>query len=102
MEINDLAKILLVISLSFSMVGISIQIMRLLGTANDTVKLSHEIIRNVTRITTKLSDDYLALSDHILTLTQSVSRIGTNVIDPIVGLFGFLDRFGSHSDGEDD
>lgn len=95
MEINDLAKIILVVALSFSVVGISIQIMRLLGTANDTIKLSHETIRNLNRITTKISDDYLALSDHILTLTQSISRIGTNVIDPIVGLFGFLDRFKS-------
>lgn len=95
MEINDLAKIILVVSVSFSVVGISIQIMRLLGTANDTIKLSHEIIRNLTRVTTKISEDYISVSDHILTLTKSVSRVGTNVIDPVVGMFSFLDRFRS-------
>lgn len=84
------------------MVGISVQIMRLLGTANDTIKLSHEIIRNMTRITTKVSEDYLTMSDHILTLTQSLSRIGTHVINPVVGLFSFLDRFrGKNSDDEE-
>lgn len=93
MDINDFVKFLLVVSLSFSMVGISVQIMRLLGTTNDTIKLSHEIIRNMTRITTKVSEDYLTMSDHILTFTQSISRVGTHVINPIVGLFGFLDRF---------
>ncbi len=96
MELNDIAKIILVVSVSFSIVGISIQIMRLLGTANDTIKLSHDIIRNLNRITNKLSDDYISVSDHILTLTKSVSRIGTHVIDPVVGLFGFLDRLKSN------
>lgn len=95
MEINDLVKIILVVSLSFSIVGIAIQIMRLLGTVNETLRLSQDIIRSVNKISSKISDDYSTLSEHLLTLTEAISRIGTDVIVPVVGLFGFLDRFKS-------
>mgnify|MGYP000965611424 FL=1 len=95
MDINDFAKLVLVLSLSFSLVGIAIQIMRLLGTANETLKLSHDVLKNVTKLGEKLTDDYSKFSTHILTLSESVSRIGTDVIVPVIGLFGFLDRFKS-------
>ena len=93
MEFNDLAKIILVVSVSFSLVGISIQIMRLLGTLNETVKLTQEIVKSVNKISAKISEDYLVISDHILSLTGAISKIGTNVIDPLVGLFSFLSKF---------
>lgn len=95
MEINDIAKIILVVSLSFSLVGISIQIMRLMGTFNDSLKDLQEILRSFGKISGKLSEDYDQFSAHILTLTGAISKIGTDVIAPIVGLFSFLDRFNS-------
>jgi len=95
MEINDIAKIILVVSLSFSLVGISIQIMRLMGTFNDSLKDMQEILRSFGKISQKLSEDYDQFSAHLLTLTGAISKIGTDVIAPIVGLFSFLDRFNS-------
>jgi hypothetical protein len=95
MEINDISKIILVVSLSFSLVGISIQIMRLMGTFNDSLKDLQEILRSFGKISQKLSEDYDQISAHILTLTGAISKIGTDVIAPAIGLFGFLDRFKS-------
>lgn len=95
MEINDISKIILVISISFSLVGISIQIMRLMGTFNDSLKDLQEILRSFGKISKKISEDYDQFSAHILTLTGAISRIGTDVIAPMIGLFSFLDRFKS-------
>ncbi|HRN85820.1 MAG TPA: hypothetical protein PKU78_00455 [Candidatus Dojkabacteria bacterium] len=95
MDINDFAKLVLVLSLSFSLVGIAIQIMRLLGTTNETLKLSHDILKSLTKLGEKVTEDYSKFSTHLLTLSESVSRIGTDVIVPVVGLFSFLDRFKS-------
>ena len=58
MDINDFAKLVLVLSLSFSLVGIAVQIMRLLGTTNETLKLSHDILKNMT----KLGEKFTAVS----------------------------------------
>jgi hypothetical protein len=95
MDINDFAKLVLVLSLSFSLVGIAVQIMRLLGTTNETLKLSHDILKNMTKLGEKFTEDYSKFSGHLLTLSESVSRVGTDVIVPVVGLFSFLDRFKS-------
>ena len=76
--------------------------MRLLGTVNDTLRLSQEVIRNFNKITSNITDDYKVLSKHILTLTSSIARVGTDVINPIIGLFGFLDRFRSNTKNEED
>jgi len=98
MEINDLTKLVLIASLSFSIVGISIQIMRLLGSLNETIKMSHEIIRSFGKISSKISEDYETFSKHLLTLSGAISHIGTDVIVPFVGLFSFLDRFRGNKD----
>lgn len=95
MDINDFAKLVLVLSLSFSLVGIAVQIMRLLGTTNETLKLSHDILKNMTKLGEKFTDDYSKFSSNLLTLSESISRIGTDVIVPVVGMFSFLDRFKS-------
>lgn len=95
MDINDFAKLVLVLSLSFSLVGIAVQIMRLLGTTNETLKLSHDILKNMTKLGEKFTEDYSKFSSNLLTLSESISRIGTDVIVPVVGMFSFLDRFKS-------
>lgn len=92
MEINDIAKIILVVSVSFSLVGISIQIMRLMGTFNESLKDLQEILRSFGKISKKISEDYDQFSSHLLTLSSSISKIGTDVITPAVGLFSFLGK----------
>lgn len=101
MEMNELSIFILIIAISFSVVGVSVQIMRILGTSNDAIKLSLESIRNLNRITTKITEDYSKASSNILALTEAISRIGTNIIDPVVGVFGFLNRFKRNNEVDD-
>lgn len=93
MTVNEIAIIILVISVSICIVGISIQLMRLLGTSNDILKKTEPIVDSVAKLTDQVTDDYSVLSRHILTLTESLSTIGSKVVTPLVGLFGFLDKY---------
>lgn len=95
MSTNEIAVLVLVISVSFSIVGISVQLMRLMGTSNDTLKKVEPVVDNFARLSTKMTDDYSELSTHILTLTSSLSLIGSKVIVPLVGVFSFLDKYRS-------
>lgn len=93
MTINELSILILVISVSVSLVGISIQIMRLISTTTDTFKKSQPLVENVVSLSDKITKDYEEVSKHVLTLTSALSRIGTDVIAPIAGIFKFLQKY---------
>ncbi|MCA9383460.1 hypothetical protein KC909_03780 [Candidatus Dojkabacteria bacterium] len=102
MNIDDFVKILLVVSISFSIVGISYQIMRVLGGMADSIKDFRKTIQNTGTITDKVLADYDFVSDQIKGFASSVGRIGSNVIDPVVNLLSFLERFKSPSSDYED
>ena len=93
MTINEFYILILVLSVSVSLVGISIQIMRLISTTTETFKKSQPLVDNFVSLSDKITQDYSELSTHILTLTSSLSKIGTEVIAPIIGIFKFLQKY---------
>lgn len=90
MSIDDLAKLLLAISLSFSIFGISLQIIRLLGTLNEGLRGLEPIIDLVKKLAEKIVEDYTLISNNIVELSSSLKKVSEpiNIITSVVkGIF---------------
>lgn len=93
LTVDDLVKIILVLSVSFSLVGLAIQIMRLLSSLNETVKESNVIISLSSRLLEKVSLDYDYIIEQLKLILESVSGFTRGVFQPLTKLFSFLKKF---------
>ncbi|MEI7579598.1 MAG: hypothetical protein WCJ58_06245 [bacterium] len=93
MNIDDFVKIILAVSLSFAIVGIAFQVMRLISKVTDNMKELSFSIHNLNKFTERFIEDYDHISNNIKSFSTSISSIGKNIIDPLVSLFGFLQKF---------
>ncbi len=93
LNVDDLLKILLVGSISFSIAGISIQIMRLLGTTNSIMQDSRKIITEVNEILKSVKDDYKGIMLRVNGILDMVDDLKTDIIDPLYDLtYSALDK----------
>lgn len=97
MNINDLAKLILFVGLTVSCVGISIQIMRLLGAITDNVKDFRSTVKNIGKLTEGLIENQKLISKGIESFVEvggrvkgMVDLISTKIVKPITLIFGFL------------
>jgi hypothetical protein len=93
MNIDDFVKILLAVSISFAIIGVSYQIMKLIGKLSNNLDEVNHSVGNLNKFSEKLLEDYDFISGEVKALTGAVGNIGRNIIDPIVNLFGFLKQF---------
>jgi hypothetical protein len=93
MTIDEIIKIILAISVSFSIIGISIQIIRLLGTTNDSLKDLRPTIKNFNDLSEKVISDYDIISNAIHSSSKVVGGLYTNIIKPLADLMGLVTKY---------
>jgi len=96
--VDDFVKIVLVLSIAFTLVGITIQIIRMLGGFVETVKLSNSILKNMTVIVEKFTSDYDFLSEKIKFIVETVSKFVSGVLGPITKVASFVGSFTKDKD----
>ena len=88
--IDDLVKLILVLSIAFSLVGLSVQMMRILGGLVDTVKESNFILHLVSEVMEKFTGDYDYIIEQVKSILESVSGFTRGVFVPLTKLMGFV------------
>lgn len=102
MSVDEISKLLIIVALSFSIAGISYQLMRLIGSFADTVRDFRITVQNLGEVSTKLAEDYDFVSEQVKGFAGAVGGVGKNVINPLTNLFGFLKRFKSSDNDIDE
>ena len=97
--VDDFVKVVLVLSICFALVGISVQIIRMMGGFIDTVKLANAIMKNVTTIVDKFTGDYDYISDQVKFIIETVSKFVNGVLGPVTKIFGFMKSFSGRMPG---
>lgn len=93
MTADDFAKLILVVSLAFALVGIAYQIMRLIGSMADNLSDLRKVTQTLGNLTEKFNDDYDFISEQVKNIVRSVSNFAKNVINPLSKGLGFISRF---------
>lgn len=93
LTIDDLIKLLLAFSVAFSLVGISVQSMRILGELVETVRESNFIIRTARELFDKFTGDYDYIIEQVKAILESIRGFTTGVFGPLANMFSFLKTF---------
>jgi len=91
---DDFVKIVLVLAVAFSIIGISIQVIRMLGGFVETVKIANTMMKSASTLVEKFTDDYDYLMDQIKFILNTISKFVNGVLGPIVKFAGFAKSFG--------
>ena len=79
--VDDFVKVVLVLSVAFALVGISIQIIRMMGGFVETVKLANDVMKDVTTIVDKFTGDYDYIAEQVkFTINRNVKLRSANII----------------------
>ncbi len=90
---DDFVKIALTLSICFALVGIAVQIMRMMGSLNETIKESNLIIKLGHDFLEKFSEDYDYLIDQVKNILDAVGGVSESILVPLANIFGFLKKF---------
>lgn len=97
MDINDITKLILVLGVTFSIVGISYQVMRLIAAVTENLKDLRRTVQNIGVITDELIEDQRLIKGGIQSFVnvgkkaeEMVASIQTKVINPLTELFAFV------------
>jgi len=90
LSVDDFVKLLLTFAVCFSIVGISWQIIRMLGNLNETVKESNFIVKDGRSLLEKFVEDYDYYADLLKSILESVNGFTKAVFVPLTNIFGFL------------
>jgi len=93
MNVDDFAKILLVIAVSISLLGISYQTMRLIGSTADSIKDLRKVLQNFGTLSDKFIVDYTYITDKLKNIVDTVGGFATNIVDPLKTIFSFVGKF---------
>jgi hypothetical protein len=83
MSVDDFIKLLLFTVISFSILGISIQFMRILSKLTDMMEDLRTSIKSIGMITEQFTKDYQGISAAINSLSGSIKRINDDIIKPV-------------------
>ena len=89
-SVDDFVKILLAVSVCFSLVGISWQVIKMLTQLTETVKESNLVIRDGRDLLEKFVEDYDYFAGLIKSILESINGFTRGVFVPITNIFGFL------------
>jgi hypothetical protein len=92
MNVDDFAKILIVIAISISLLGISYQTMRLIGSMADSIKDLRKVLQNFGLLSDKFLEDYAYITTKLKDLVDTLSGFATNVVDPLKQIFSFVGK----------
>jgi len=92
-NVDDVVKLILVFSVAFTLVGISVQIIRIMNELIQSAKEGNAILKNVSSIVDKFTDDYDYISDQVKMIIGGASRLTSNVFSPLGSVFSFLKKF---------
>lgn len=95
---DDFVKILLVLAVAFSIVGITIQVIRILGKLVDTVSESNTILALVHDFLERFMEDYDFIIEQVKYILEALSGFSRSVFTPLGKIFGFLRKFEDISD----
>lgn len=76
MEIDAIVKLILALSVGFSLVGISFQIARFIGSLTDTVHDARKVVQNAGVLTDMGLEDYKQIRRLVTGLTQVFAGLG--------------------------
>lgn len=93
MSVDDVTKLLLAGAISFSIVGISIQLMRLLGSFNDVIQDVRSTVRFIGELAHRISGDYKNLREGMANFLNPIQNMVNNVTKPLNRLTKVLGGF---------
>jgi len=93
MSVDDFVKIILTFAVSISLVGICIQIMRLLGSLNNIIQDFRGIGKTAVRLVEQIHLDYKNLVENIKKLSEPIDHINHKFVQPLALLLGTVGKF---------
>jgi uncharacterized protein YoxC len=99
MNMDDLAKLILFVSISISIVGISIQLMRMLSGLTDNIKDLRRTVKNVGKLTEGLVEDEKLLRRSMGKISKTVDIISNKIVRPLEVIFSFLTTVATFIEG---
>lgn len=93
MNVDDFVKIVLVLGFTFSMVGISFQIMRLIGKFTASLQDLRKTFQNVSTASDMAVEDYGKIRVVLNSVLGAVDNI-QNVLSPLKNVASILSLFG--------
>ncbi len=89
MTVDDFVKIILVLSVAIAIVGIALQLMRVLGGVADNLQDLRKAVQNVGKITDMAVEDYGKLRGLVTTLADLGDKL-KNIAGPVSALLSKL------------
>ena len=105
MSVDEIVKLMIFIGITFSMIGVSFQIMRILGKFADMLGDLRKTIQNLGDLSTQMVDDYKMLSVAIRAISGGLTNINSGIIQPLSSfgkIFSKYAPFLSKNRNEDD
>src|SRR5688572_23002505 len=93
MNVDDFVKVVLVLGFTFSMVGISFQIMRLIGKFTASLQDLRKTFQNVSTVSDMAVEDYSKLRGLLNGILGAFDNI-QNVLSPLSVVTNMLSKFG--------
>ena len=87
-------RLMLASGITISLVGISIQIMRLIGAVVGNVQDLRRSVQNIGKVSDFLLEDYLEIRKVLRRLINFVSNLQDNLFGPLKTVSGLISRFG--------
>jgi len=101
MNVDDIVKLILAISVSVSILAVSYQLMRLLGKLADSVEDLRRAIQNVSSASDMVVDDYGRLRKILHKLMDLLENIEESVLSPIKMLTSLIQGLTGKKEEED-
>jgi hypothetical protein len=93
MNVDDFAKILIIIAISISLLGISYQTMRLIGSMADSIKDLRKVLQNFGSLSDRFITDYTYITDKVKDIVDTAGGIATNIVEPLGKILSFASKF---------
>lgn len=97
MNLSELSKLILVVGISASSVGISIQVMKLLSAITENVKDFRKTVKNLGILAEGLVENQKLITEGIESVLEVIEKIrgiisllSEKVVQPVTVVFGFL------------
>lgn len=100
MSVDEVTKLIFILSISLGILGISFQLARILGKTADIIGDLRRSVQNIGNLSDKFVDDYAYVSDAIKGVAGFVIHFNKNILDPLKNVIGIFSRF--RRDEEDD
>lgn len=90
MSVDEFVKLILGVALAISILGIAIQLMRLLGQMVGAVGDAREGVKSVSRMARMASDDYAHISHLLNKGLRTIRKIKQDFYEPIAKLIDLI------------